>query len=291
MTKKNSKVTGHNRRGTSANGIPETVFGFETIKGGNPDGFALETTTVWDFPVRGNWATHKSDYRGNFAPQIARNLILNYSEEGELVFDPMVGSGTTLIESRLLNRNAIGYDINQKAVDITIERLDFKVNNSSIQTVSIGDVRSLKNHEDNSVDLIVTHPPYANIVTYSDRKNPDDLSSMNGIPKFLDQLELGIKELFRVLKPNRYCALLIGDTRKGQHYVPLSYYVLERCLRNGFALKEEIIKTQHNTKYAQRWKAKAKSFQFYLIMHEHLFVFRKPAPDEDLSRIRYSILK
>lgn len=179
--------------------------------------------------------------------------------------------------------------MNQKADNITKHRLNFNVGNNATQTVEIGDVRNLKNLEDNSVDLIVTHPPYANIVTYSDRKNPDDLSSLSGIPKFLDQLELGIKELFRVLKPNRYCGVLIGDTRKAQHYIPLSYFVLDRCVRNGFALKEEIIKTQHNTKYAQRWKDKAKNFQFYLIMHEHLFVFRKPKADEDLSRIRYSI--
>lgn len=291
MARKPSKHIRYKKHNLTRNLIDESLFSYDTITGDNPNGFTPETTTVWDFPVRGNWATHKSDYRGNFAPQIPRNLILNYSREGELVLDPMVGSGTTLIEARLLNRNAIGYDINEKAVDITKERLDFKVDNNSTQIVAIGDVRNLKNHDDNSIDLIITHPPYADIVTYSDRKNPDDLSSLSGIPKFLDQLELGIKELFRVLKPNRYCALLIGDARKGQHYIPLSYFVLERCLRNGFALKEEIIKTQHNTKYALRWKDKAKNFKFYLIMHEHLFVFRKPKPDEDLSRIRYSILR
>ncbi len=201
----------------------------------------------------------------------------------------MVGSGTTLIEARLLNRNAIGYEINKKAVDIASERVNFAVDNTSTQTVEVGDVRNLSKHKDNSVDLIITHPPYANIVTYSDRKNPADLSSIAGIPKFLDELEIGIKELFRVLKPDRYCAVLIGDTRKGQHYIPLSHFVLDRCLQNGFALKEEIIKTQHNTKYGQRWKAQAKYFQFYLIMHEHLFVFRKPKPGEDLSRIRHSV--
>lgn len=43
----------------------------------------LETTTVWSFPERGKWATHQSDYRGNFAPQVARNIILAYSQEGD----------------------------------------------------------------------------------------------------------------------------------------------------------------------------------------------------------------
>lgn len=293
MKRKHSKTKSFRNKGHNniASIVSEPLFGFDTLTGASPNGFIPESTTVWDFPIRGNWVTHKSDYRGNFAPQIPRNLILNYSKEGELVLDPMVGSGTTLIEARLLSRNAVGYDINSNAVDITKSRLNFKVDNDSTQTVAIGDVRDLNKHQDNSIDLIVTHPPYSSIVTYSDRKNPDDLSSIAGIPKFLDELEAGLKELFRVLKPDRYCAILIGDTRKGQHYVPLSYFVLERCLRNGFALKEEIIKTQHNTKYGQRWKDRAKSFQFYLIMHEHLFVFRKPKPDEDLSRIRYSIFR
>jgi len=269
----------------------DSLLSYDVLCGDKLNGFTPEATTVWDFPIRGNWATHKPDYRGNFAPQIARNLLLNYSKEGEIILDPMVGSGTTLIEAKLLNRNALGYDINQNAVDITLERLSFNVENKSKQTVSLGDVRNLSELKDNTIDLIIAHPPYANIVTYSDRNNPNDLSSIPGIPKFLDQLELGIIELYRVLRPDRYCAILIGDTRKGQHYIPLSHFVLDRCLRNGFALKEEIIKTQHNTKYGQRWKVQAKQFQFYLIMHEHLFVFRKPKPGEDLSRIRHSILK
>jgi DNA modification methylase len=255
-----------------------------------PENFLQENSTVWDFPERGAWATHKPDYRGNFAPQIPRNIILNYSEEGELVLDPMVGSGTTLIEARLLNRNAIGYDINQNAVNITSARINFEINNKSKQIVKLGNAQKLPEKND-SIDLIVTHPPYLNLVTYSDGKNPDDLSSISSIPKFLDAFETALQEMYRVLKPNRFCAILIGDTRKGQHYVPLSYFVLQRCLRTGFVLKEEIIKTQHNTRHGPRWTASAKRYKFYLIMHEHLFVFRKPFAKEDLSRIRYSTWK
>lgn len=253
--------------------------------------FVPEKTTVWDFPVRGDWATHKGDYRGNFAPQIARNIILNYSTENELVLDPMVGSGTTLIEARLLNRNAFGYDINQRAVDLTLERLNFPVENESKQVVMLGDVRNLSALDDNSIDLILTHPPYANIIKYSEGKNPDDLSSITNIPAFLEELDKGIRELYRVCKPNRFCAILMGDTRKGQHYIPLSHFVLDRCLKAGFALKEEIIKTQHNTTYSTRWSAPARAYRFYLIMHEHLYVFRKPRADEDLSRIRHSVIR
>ncbi len=259
------------------------------IKNSSND-FIQEKTTVWDFPERGTWATHKSDYRGNFAPQVPRNVILNYSEEGQTILDPMVGSGTTLIEAKLLNRNAIGYDINQNAVNITNERINFKVKNSSTQQVKLGNAQKL-DEDDNSIDLIITHPPYLNLVTYSDRKNPDDFSSTSSIPKFLNALEIALQEMYRVLKPNHYCAILMGDTRRGQHYLPLSHFVLQRCLRTGFVLKEDIIKTQHNTKYAPRWSGSAKKYRFYLIMHEHLFIFRKPIQNENFSRINFSTWK
>jgi len=96
------------------------------------------------------------------------------------------------------------------------------------------------------------------------------------------------KELFRLLKPDKYCAILIGDTRKGKHFVPLAFNVMQRFLKVGFVMKEDIIKVQHNCKYTERWRPKAKQGGFYLIMHEHLFVFRKPKVGEDLSRIKYS---
>lgn len=257
------------------------------INNHEPVYFEREKTTVWDFPERGNWATHKSDYRGNFAPQIPRNLILNYSKEGDLVLDPMVGSGTTLIEAKLLNRNALGYDVNQNAVDISLERLSFEINSTSQQTVELWDARGLKESDD-SIDLIITHPPYLNLVTYSNGKNPKDFSSISNISIFFDELEKALQEMYRVLKPDHYCAILIGDTRKGQHFIPLSHFLLNRCLKIGFVLKEEIIKTQHNTKYGPKWSGSAKKYKFYLIMHEHLFIFRKPEKDESLSRIKYS---
>ena len=56
---------------------------------------APEYTTIWSFPVRGSWATHDPGYRGNFAPQIPRNVIEMYSEKGEVVLDPMVGAALT----------------------------------------------------------------------------------------------------------------------------------------------------------------------------------------------------
>jgi len=251
--------------------------------------FKEEVTTAWSFPERGNWATHNPKYRGNFAPQIPRNIILKYSQEGDFVLDPMVGSGTTLIEAKLLHRNADGIDINPDAVSISKKSLEFDFNTKTKQEVYLGDVRNLSKYTDSSVDLIITHPPYLNIVQYSKNQIDKDLSSISSIPKFFKEIEIVAKELFRVLKENHYCAILIGDTRKAQHYVPLSYYLLQVFLKNGFALKEEIIKAQHNCVYSKRWLQSAEAYNFYLIMHEHLFVFRKPTGDENRSRIKYSL--
>jgi len=72
-----------------------------------PDDFILEDTTIWSFNQRGNWATHKGDYRGNCSPQIPRNLILKYTKEGDIVLDTFCGSGTTMIETKLLNRKGV----------------------------------------------------------------------------------------------------------------------------------------------------------------------------------------
>jgi DNA modification methylase len=255
----------------------------------NPHICELQTSTVWSFPQRGSWATHNASYRGNFAPQIARNIIEMYSEKGDFILDPMVGAGTTLIEAKLLARNAIGIDINPKAIELTKKALQFKHYPPSEQKVKVGDARDLSSFGDNSIDLIITHPPYLNIIKYSDGKIPDDLSNISSMPKFCEEIEKIAAELFRILKPDRYCAILIGDTRKAKHFVPLAFCVMQRFLKVGFALKEDIIKIQHHCKFTERWRNKAKNDKFYLIMHEHLFVFRKPVPNENLSRIKYSL--
>lgn len=211
-----------------------------------------------------------------------------YSEQGDRVLDPMVGAGTTLIEAKLLARNALGLDINPEAVELAQAALRFKHHPASEQQVRLADARDLSFLADESFDLILTHPPYMNIIKYSQGRITGDLSNIGSLPKFCDEMEIIARELFRVLRPDKYCAILIGDTRKGRHYVPLAFAVMQRFLRAGFVLKEDIIKVQHHCTTTERWRPKAQAGKFYLIMHEHLFVFRKPKAGEDLSRLRYS---
>ena len=250
----------------------------------------LETTTVWSFPKRGNWATHRPTYRGNWAPQIPRNLILKYTQEGDLLLDPMVGAGTTLIEAKLLNRGVIGIDINTQAIKLAKEALRFEVENKSKQECYVGDARKLEKIANESIDLIVTHPPYLNIIKYSERPIPGDLSNIGSLYKFLSEFEPAVKEFYRVLKPDHYCAILIGDTRRHRHHVPLAFNVMSLFLRNGFILKEDIIKIQHNCQTTPKWSSEVKQYDFYLIMHEHLFVFRKTKVNEDINIYKESTL-
>jgi len=150
------------------------------------------------------------------------------------------------------------------------------------------DVRDLSFLAEDSIDLIVTHPPYMNIIKYSDGQIAEDISNISSMPKFCVEMEKIARELYRVLKPNRYCAILLGDTRKGKHYVPLAFNVMLQFLQAGFILKEDIIKVQHNCQMTNRWLWKAKQEGFYLIMHEHLYVFRKRQEAEDVSRLKMS---
>ena len=211
-----------------------------------------------------------------------------YSEPGDLILDPMVGCGTTLIEAKLLGRNALGLDINPDAVELAERGLDF-AGGSGRQRVEVGDARDLGFLRDESFDMVLTHPPYMNIIRYSQGRIAGDLSNIGSLPKFCDEIEKVARELFRVLKQHGYCAILIGDTRRARHFVPLAYEVMRRFLKVGFVLKEDIIKVQHKCKCTGRWRAKAARDRFYLIMHEHLFVFRKPRWGEDLSRVRWSV--
>jgi DNA modification methylase len=241
----------------------------------HPKEFEQECTTVWSFRRRGNWATHNSKYRGNWAPEVVRNLIIRYSQEGDNLLDPMIGGGTTAIECKLLNRNLLGLDVNPNAIKLSRELLDFECEHEPKIVLKQNDSRKIKMLENDSIDFVLNHPPYVDIIKYSDKKIQEDLSNIHDLDEFCDEYEKVASELYRVLKPNRYCAILIGDTRRNKMYQPLAFKVMQRFLKTGFVLKEDIIKHQHNCKATGFWANRSKEYNFLLIMHEHLFVFQK----------------
>jgi len=271
------------------------LTGQTTVKQYQPEDFELEATNVWSYPRRGTWATHKGNYRGNWPPQMVRNILLRYSEEGDLVLDQMVGSGTTLVECKLLGRNGIGIDINKNCVMLTRDRLNFRytaLDYDSIETTQqtfLGDARNLNQIDDETIDLIATHPPYANIIAYSNDRVEGDLSAVHSIDEFMDELQEVASEAYRALKPGGYCAVLMGDTRRNKHHVPIAFRALQVFLEQDFVLKEDVMKHQWRCKATPFWLKRSKEYNFLLLKHEHLFILRKLDEDEDPDKYAESM--
>lgn|GEM_PF-111834 len=241
------------------------------------------TTTVWDVPRRGTWGVHQSSYRGNWAPQIPRALIETYSKAGDWVLDPFVGGGTTLLEAWALGRHATGYDVAEFALEMTRARLrefTVKAERDSLHglpnvriEVKRGDARRLPGLNAASIDLICTHPPYADALKYS-HDEPADLSRIRDHSLFMAELVVAGERFFKILKPGGYCALLIGDVRRAGTLHPLGFETLSRFQSLGFVLEELIIKTQNQDRSTEFF-FKDSSVRFR-IRHEYLLVLRKP---------------
>ena len=145
-------------------------------------------------------------------------------------------------------------------------KIDIIQHNATIKNIEI---------KNESIDFVLMHPPYADIIKYSNWKIPEDLSNIHDLEKFCNEIEKVAEESFRVLKKWKFCAVLIWDTRRNKLYQPLAFMVMQRFLKVWFTLKEDIIKIQHNCKATGFWVKKSKESNFLLIMHEHLFVFQK----------------
>lgn len=200
-----------------------------------------------------------------------RNLILRYSKPGDWILDQFMGSGTTLVEAKLLNRNAVGVDINPQSILFSEKNLDFQCDSKSkihIRNANATDLHFLK---DNHIDFICTHPPYANIIKYS--KDIEGDISLLSVEEFLQQMKLVAQECYRVLKKGKMCAVMLGDVRRYGKVVPLGFRVMECFLQSGFSTKEIIIKEQHNCRSTEYWEKQ--NNDFLLLAHEYIFVFQK----------------
>ena len=80
---------------------------------------------------------------------------------------------------------------------------------------------------------------------------------------------------YRFTQTILHSPILMGDIRKKGHVIPLSFWVMDLFLQQGFSLKEMIIKEQHNCRATGFWKTNSVKYNFLLLAHEHLFVFHK----------------
>lgn len=249
----------------------------------------LQFFTIWDTPERDPYDWTKYTIHGNSPVEIVRQCVLRFSKKGDLVLDPFVGSGTTLIVCARLKRRGIGIEINPNIVKIAKKNLEQKGLDVEFnhwlkqQKIFCDDARNLRKYvKKNSVDMVFTHPPYWDLINYSKEygKVKGDLSNVS-FNEFLD----GIKEIFRriydVLKDGRFFCVLIGDDfKEGGKVIPLDYYLTKIGLDIGFEFYTKIIKRtrEATSRRNQMNLMKFRSIRdnFFICIHDFVIVFRKP---------------
>ena len=182
-----------------------------------------------------------------------------------------MGSGTTLVEAKLLNRNAVGVDINPQSVSIAETNLQFPCETNSKIFTRNANATNLQFLKDGHIDFICMHPPYADIIKYS--KGIEGDISLLEEKDFLNEMKKVAEESYRVLKKGKMCAVMMGDIRKYGKVVPLGFRVMDCFLKVGFQNKEIIIKEQHNCSSTEYWQKQSNNF--LLLAHEYIFVFQK----------------
>ena len=204
--------------------------------------------SVVSYPDRGPWGD--SRYRGNCSGHLVKDLILRF--DCQSVFDPTEGSGTV--------RDVVSGINKYLRQDIYYEGRDLK-NGWDILTDPL---------PGRQFDLVWYHPPYWDIIHYSD--NPKDLSTCTTLVDFEFRLNQSVEKLFHTVKPDGILAILIGDKRKEGNY-----YALFRTLllnRNIGQLKAIIIKVQHNCRSDRAFYRSSNPF-LIPIKHEYCLVFQK----------------
>ena len=243
----------------------------------------INTDSLWIIDKRDNSGVHSGHYHGNFVPQIPNQLFKRYTKKGDWILDSFMGSGTSIIEAKRLGRNAIGIELQKDVAMEAVERIKIEKSSSSQGKICVGDSKNidvskiLKKLEIDKVQFVIMHPPYWNIIKFSE--NNDDLSNEETLGKFLESLGQVIDNTTKHLEKNRYCAIVIGDKYENGQVVPLGFYCMNLFLQRNFLLKAILVKNFENTKGKANqqalWRYRAITNDFYLFKHEYIFVFKK----------------
>ena len=243
----------------------------------------INTNSLWLISERDKSGKHKNIYHGNFIPQIPNQLIRRYTKQGDCIFEPFMGSGTTLFECEKLERKYIGFDINSKI----IEYVSYSMLNSSYKDFYIANCNSMdmddiqKNFIEfnlNKVQFIIMHPPYMDVVKFTDDKN--DLSQCDNINDFVKKFRIICENSLSFLERNRYFALVIGDVYKNSEVLPLGFYCMDMIKRNfKVKLKGIIIKNIEGNRGKLNsegiWRYRALNSDYFIFKHEYIMIFKK----------------
>ncbi len=247
----------------------------------------IKTDTLWEFPQRLREHGHSNEYHGNYIPQIAQQLYERFTKKGDIVLDLFFGSGTSGIEAINMDRRCIGVELKPELAEKVSEKFTPKqlvtdVNIICADSASEIAVEKIKTRleimGEEKAQLLILHPPYDDIIKFSDR--PEDLSNCENTEKFYDLFEQVAKNGYNLLEKGRFAALIIGDSYKNSEVQPLGFECMARMMRLGFRLKAIIVKDiQGNEKAkgktANLWRYRALAGGFYIFKHEYVMVFQK----------------
>lgn len=225
-------------------------------------------------------------YWGNFVPHIPRQLMMCYTRRGEWVLDPFLGSGTTLVECRRLGRNCVGVELNKDVIKKVQDTTDKEPNPYNIKSIILnGDSRKIdikRVMKENSIDkfqLLILHPPYHNIIKFSD--DPSDLSNARDTSEFMKMFGEVLDNTLAHLEDGGVVGLVMGDKYERGEWVPLGFMCMEEVRRRGCRLKSIVVKNFDETRGKRGrlslWRYRALAGGFYVFKHEYIFIFVKNA--------------
>ena len=216
---------------------------------------------VWQFNYQGRDIRDKKVHPATFPISLATRVIELFTHEGELVLDPFVGSGTTLVAAQDTNRNAVGFDLQAAYVDVSESRLGgADLFTSTAQVAVHDDASSIAEYlEPGSVSLVLTSPPYANLLNRQrrnksrrDRKNeqlgvveqysqdPRDLGTMP-LEEYSEAIGAIFAGMRKVLKPGGHCVVNVPDMWWEGQRVTIHISVVEALRKAGYEFRNTII--------------------------------------------------
>jgi len=248
------------------------------------------TDSLWVMGERDKSGAHNGSYHGNFIPQIPNQLMRRFTKKGDVVLDAYLGSGTTLIECRRLGRNGIGIEllpnVAQEAKD-NISKQEF-LNGNVFTDIIISDSTKeksknavegvLENHKKQNLQFIIMHPPYHDIIKFSDKS--EDLSNSKSVQEFSKLFGDSVYNFVNLLEDKHHLAVVIGDKYTNSEWVPLGFNLMQEVLKRGdLKLKSILIKNMNNNRaklnQQNLWRYRALVGGFYIFKHEYILLFQK----------------
>ena len=216
---------------------------------------------VWRFNYEARDIRDKTVHPATFPIALALRLIEQFTHQGELVLDPFVGSGTALLAAQDANRNAVGFDLSREYVKVSRERISQQnLIPPSVQLAVQEDARNISPYlSEESVSLIVTSPPYANLLNRKrknksrrDRKNeqlgkieqysqdPRDLGTMD-LDTYTESMGAIFESLLPLLRRKAHCVINVPDMWWNNKRITIHVALIEELRRRGYELRNTII--------------------------------------------------